>query len=132
MSTQKERMYQQIEKHGENLNKIFHTKFDNITLCKKLRRLEAKAHKLAEDYCNGVIDFEAQDIGEADIAKKVAKILGDKVCKDGIATYPLVMNRDPRGYALKIDDEWLRSTNYQIERDWGGYGILAPEFNGKA
>lgn len=48
---------------------------------------------------------------------------------------PVFINRDPRGYALKIDDEWLRKMRdnpntvhlASIERDWGGYGIIAPE-----
>lgn len=30
---------EQITKHGENLNAIFNTGLDPITLCKKLRRL---------------------------------------------------------------------------------------------
>jgi len=34
-----------------------------------------------------------------------------------------------RGYALKIDDEFVKGK--QIHRDMGGYGILAPEINEK-
>jgi len=34
---------------------------------------------------------------------------------------------DPRGYALKLDDEWTRANAPHIHRDWGGYGILAPD-----
>lgn len=48
---------------------------------------------------------------------------------------PVFINRDPRGYALKIDDEWIRQQRADhrtvhmagIHQDWGGYGILAPE-----
>ena len=36
----KERMHKQIEEHGANLNSIFKTGLDNITLCKKLHSLE--------------------------------------------------------------------------------------------
>jgi hypothetical protein len=43
------------------------------------------------------------------------------------ATVPVFLNRDPRGYALKIDDEWMRSQAHPLHRDWGGYGIIAPE-----
>lgn len=39
----KERMYKQIKEHGENLNAIFNTGIDNVTLCKKLLRIERKA-----------------------------------------------------------------------------------------
>jgi len=41
---------------------------------------------------------------------------------------PVVINRDPRGYALKIEDEWFKDHDVRIHKDWGGYGILAPDF----
>ena len=40
----------------------------------------------------------------------------------------LFLNGDARGYALKIDDEYLKNNNFNIHRDWGGYGIIAPDF----
>ena len=41
---------------------------------------------------------------------------------------PVFVNRDPRGYALKIDDEWMRARQeVRLATDWGGYGILAPD-----
>ena len=33
---------------------------------------------------------------------------------------------DEKGYALKIDDKYIRDKT--IHRDWGGYGIIAPDF----
>ena len=48
----KEIMYQKIEQHGQNLNNIFKTKFDNITLYKKLFRLERKVHHATTCLCN--------------------------------------------------------------------------------
>jgi hypothetical protein len=49
----------------------------------------------------------------------------------------LLINSDPRGCALKIDDEWLKSNiaKYafldKLQRDWGGYGLLCcPELMG--
>ena len=58
MSTQQERMTKRIRKHGENLSIIFpeRTVHDPIDLCKKLRRLEAKASRVALDLCNGDTD----------------------------------------------------------------------------
>ena len=41
---------------------------------------------------------------------------------------PVFVNGDPRGYALKIDDSYVKKFNLKIERDWGGYGIIAPDF----
>jgi len=40
---------------------------------------------------------------------------------------PVFINRDPRGYALKINDDWMRATDCRLHRDWGGYGIIAPD-----
>ena len=124
-NTKKEEMYGQIEKHGENLNKIFGTGYANIALCKKLRLLEIAAHKIA--FYNGNVGYasaaeEATIIGK--ILDKVDKILGFR--KKGV---PVFLNLDARGYALKIDDDWMRK-NHRVElcKDWGGYGIIAPDF----
>ena len=48
----KQRMYEAIEKHGENLNVIFNTKLDNVTLSKKLLSIERKAHRAASNLLN--------------------------------------------------------------------------------
>ena len=40
----------------------------------------------------------------------------------------IFVNGDARGYALKIDDNYIRSNNFNIYRDFGGYGIIAPDF----
>ncbi len=124
----REKMYEAIEKHGADLNRIFNTALDNITLSKRLFSLENKLHKYAEDYCNGIMTEESYDVEESIIAKKVAKLLGRKVSTlDGVPTYPLFFNRDPRGYSLKLDSDWVRDNDIKIHRDWGGYGILAPD-----
>lgn len=129
--TQKERMYQQIQKHGENLNAIFHTGLDPIKLCKRLRSLENKAHKLATDYCNGDVDTDKWEIEQSPILAAVRKVL----YPNGMTNSPLdcciFINGDARGYALKIKEDYVRNNNLTIYRDWGGYGILAPEFDGK-
>ena len=41
----------------------------------------------------------------------------------------IFLNLDPRGYALKIDDQDARALD--IYKDWGGYGIICPEFDGR-
>jgi hypothetical protein len=117
----KEMMYKKIENHGRDLNKIFHTKYGNIELCKKLFRLEHKARQLAEDYCNGVNGITTENWEEKckPILKKVNNILGNK-------KVPIFLNGDARGYALKIDDESAEAL--EIYKDWGGYGIIAPDF----
>jgi hypothetical protein len=136
----KERMYQAIEKHGANLNAIFNTGLDNVVLCKKLFRLEKKAHHATTCLCNtNTLDLlelnrftgwdvhqateEEQDAFFDPILESVYKILGEK------AKECVVINFDPRGYALKIKSDYVSKHNLIIEKDWGGYGILAPDFS---
>jgi hypothetical protein len=132
MNTKKQRQAEQIKAHGENLLAIFPnaTEKDPVTLCKKLRRLETKARRITTDYCNG--DFDAGENGEKldaaldPILANVNAILGNT----GKNPVPVFVNRDPRGYALKIDDVWMHNKQARIYSDWGGYGIIAPEFTG--
>lgn len=42
-----------------------------------------------------------------------------------LATDRVWFNGDPRGYALKVD---LRDGE-TLHRDWGGYGIIAPDLS---
>lgn len=123
----KERMYQQIENHGKNLNTVFGLSEDPVKLAKRLHSIEVKAHKLAEDYCNGVngVDTETWPALTDKILDRLDKIINFK--KQNI---PVFVNGDARGYALKIDDEYVRHYGLTIHKDWGGYGILAPEFDG--
>ena len=122
----KERIYEQIRKHGENLNQVFGLNEDPIKLAKKLHSLEVKAHKLATDYCNGennVTTENWEDLTDVILAKV------DKVLNFKAQNIPVFVNGDARGYALKIRDEYAK--NLTIYKDWGGYGILAPEFDGR-
>ena len=73
--TKHQRMYDRIRKHGADLNRIFGLDEDPVTLCKRLRRLEGKAHKLAEDYCNGLIESPAYEMQAGQILTKVDKLL---------------------------------------------------------
>jgi SMC interacting uncharacterized protein involved in chromosome segregation len=120
----KERMNEQIRKHGENLNKVFGLNEDPIKLAKKLHTIELKAHKLATDYCNGE-NGVWETLSDA-ILEKV-----DKVLNFTAQEIPVFVNGDARGYALKINDDYVRNNGLEIHKDWGGYGILAPEFDGR-
>lgn len=120
-TTKKQQMYAQILEHGNNLNNIFNTGIEPIELCKKLRRLELKANRIATDWCNGVIDSENIEKHTKPILKAADKILKSK--------YIISFNGDARGYALKISDKIVRENNLKIYTDWGGYGILAPDFS---
>ena len=137
--TKREKMLIEIERHGTNLNAIFNTNFDNITLCRKLYRLERKAHRATTNLCNTntlhlnelnrytgynveQTSEEEQEKFFGDILNKVDKLIGFKA-----ANVPVFINYDARGYALKIKSEFIKDK--QLMSDWGGYGILAPDFN---
>lgn len=124
----KQRMNDRIRKHGEDLNRILGLTDDPVKTAKMVHRFEVKAHQLSTDYCNGArgLDSETWEL-EAD---KILNAL-DKKINFKRAGIPVFLNGDARGYALKIDDEYVQKNGLDIHRDWGGYGILAPEFDGK-
>ncbi len=134
----KEKMYQEIEQHGQNLNKIFNTGIEPVKLCKSLHRLETKAHHATTCLCNTntlhllelnrYTGYDVEQTNEEDqdkffdkITKSLEKILGKNKA--------IFINFDPRGYALKISDDYVRKHSLKINRDMGGYGILAPDFS---
>ena len=109
--------------HGIKLGDIFPTSHKTgVDLCKWLRRMENKANRLATDYCNGAIDGETWEVESEKIVDRVNEMLGNESFK-----VPVFLNGDCRGYALKIEDSYIRENGFDIYRDWGGYGILAPE-----
>jgi hypothetical protein len=116
---------QAIIRHGQQLLAIFpRARYqDPVQLCKRLRRLEAQAHRTAEDFCNGLIDCDRWEYISDQIHADVCKLLGSP------GDDHIMINGDARGYALKIDDEAMRLNNWQLHRDFGGYGIIAPEIS---
>jgi hypothetical protein len=135
-TSQKQTMHQQIEQHGNNLNAIFNTGLDAVNLCKKLRRLENEAHKLATDYCNGDngIDSENWEDKITPVMHKVYSLLNNGKYNDDRPhqkKVPIFLNGDARGYALKINGSYvklLQTAGKNIYTDWGGYGIICPDF----
>ena len=131
METKKERMYKRIENHGSNLLKLFPeaTIKEHIKLCKSLFRLENASHIIAERQCNGAIEDKELSEYSRTLRMKIIEILGltpkGNTCEDDM--YPIFFNLDARGYSLKISDEYINGTSNNIYKDWGGYGILAPD-----
>ena len=131
---QKVTMYQQIEQHGQNLNAIFNTGIENVKLCKSLSRLEFKANKIATDWCNGVINDDNINDSIEPVMKSVYKLLNNGIYNDDRPhqkKVPVFFNGDARGYALKINDSYVKLLQLQgknIYTDWGGYGIVCPDF----
>jgi hypothetical protein len=120
----KAKMYQDIQKHGEKLLKIFPNakQKDPVKLCKSLRTYERKISAITLALCNGdphLIDGDSQ---LDNLHNKVGALLKPSHAR------PFFINRDPRGYALKIQDTDSRIHSADLHRDMGGYGILAPDF----
>ena len=113
-----------IIKHGRKLQKIFPAvaSMDPIALCKKLRRLENMANRAATNLCNVANYQETFDATKNDVLGKLDKLLQFRALK-----IPVFVNGDPRGYALKIDCEYVRANRLDICTDWGGEGLLAPD-----
>jgi len=135
----REQMLAAINQHGENLNAIFSTQFDNVTLCRKLFRLELKANRAATNLLNTntlhlhelnkytgydveQTTEEQQEVFFNDILNKVDKIINFRA-----KNIPVYINYDARGYTLKIKSNFVKNLN--IYTDFGGCGILAPDFN---
>ena len=113
-----------IDAHGRELLRIFPNSVekDPAKLCKKLRRLELEAERFALRCCNGP-DWATPEACDADgerILVRFAAVLRPQ-------NVPIFLNRDPRGHSLKIDDAWTREHAPSLYRDWGGYGIIAPD-----
>ena len=123
-------MLARIKAHGDNLLAVFPdaTERDPVKLCKKLRRLEARASAITLHNCNvGMTD--------ADYFEATARVLArvHALLQYNAHEVPVFVNGDPRGYALKIDDAWVRAhADYRLHRDWGGYGIIAPDLTNAA
>jgi hypothetical protein len=123
----RDKMYQDIENHGIKLLKLFPNakQQDPVKLCKSLRRLEAKVEKVTVALCNGEIEQYPADCELDYLLRKVGEVLRDY---SGANAPKVFINRDPRGYALKIPDTDPRVQAVGLHRDMGGYGIIAPDF----
>ena len=96
-----------------------------LELYKQLHRLETRVHRENENDCNGTTGLSEKQEGLRD-KRRFEKYQSLLPGVEG-----LFINGDPRGYALKIhvkQTEELRDKGINLYRDWGGYGIFAPEF----
>jgi hypothetical protein len=116
-------MYTNIQQHGNNLITLFRIKNTHpIELCKKLRALENTTHRAATKFCNGELSEQQWNRASDYVRDQLSNLFGP-------AWLPIIkINSDPRGYALKIDSDFMRIQSVSLYRDFGGYGILAPDF----
>lgn len=100
---------------------------DPLTLWRALRRAECALHRYAEIACNR--EMRAWEIrAEERTVERVKTLLwGEDATSWPTDTPKLHFNSDPRGYALKVSDAWMREhRDCRLRTDWGGYGLLAP------
>lgn len=108
----------------EQLARHFLYKIDGEKVNQALQKLEKRTHHLSEAYCNGEITNSRWSAHCSYVKKRVADLFGFEIPG-------FFVNGDPRGHALKIDDNvernLLQTHGIYFQRDWGGYALLAPE-----
>ena len=134
----KQRMYERIEKHGQALIEFFGLPDqDPVKLSKRIFSIENKAHRAITCLCNtNTLDlmelnqYTGYDVKQATEEEqdaffdKIMVRIKNVISKENM--HKVFINFDPRGYALKIKPEFSKGFYNQ---DWGGNGILAPDFN---
>jgi len=111
----------EITRHVELLSKLSGEggtyAFDVLS---RLYELEEHAHEIITEQCN-----TGGDEGDETLREILQEVRGILTEVDNKAIF---INYDPRGYALKIKDDYIRENNIRMWTDFGGYGILAPDF----
>lgn len=139
--TKKEIRQQRLNRHYLALVKLAEScgvVVDGKKLSVKLLEVERVAHAVATAYCNGEnirISFKGRIPTDCDFRtdenawENAERAITDQVQRLFMWKLPhLLINADARGYSLKIDSEKGRELieSCGLERDWGGYGLLAP------
>ena len=122
-------MYARIKKHGEDIKKIFSLPADTdpIKLCKRLRKLEVQAMRIVSIHGRG--QYEEAAKREAQLMINLKNVLMPYSTPEEFLKFGIFLNTDPRGYALKIPDDIVKENAWTIHKDWGEFGILAPDLN---
>lgn len=111
------------ERHLEALSRRYGIQ-DTERFWATARRAECKFHRLleAENADNYKEIQQKLEETEKTARQRLTLLVRNKELFRG----DLVFNRDPRGYALKLDLAIYEQTN-GMYRDWGDYVIVAPD-----
>lgn len=137
----------QIRKQYNEIMKPYHSAglsvVGDVLVMIRLDQIEDKLHQKAEQACNCEVDERWYDRLDSLTARYIDEIEDYLPKLKGM----IYCNRDPRGVALKItpyidtDDHDTRHgcdpnpvhqkmiREMGFATDWGGYGLLAPQFN---
>ena len=108
-------------RHIQLLGEMFGCEFPNpFQIFETLARAEREAHRRTTLECNEAISDEESEKWHDRFVSRLTKNLGVDKMPDGF-----FINYDPRGYALKMKEGTFQKG---LWTDFGGYGILAPEF----
>lgn len=120
--------YYLLEKQYNHYKDVLITLNINPEILHKLKRLDARYYTLSLNYCNGLIESDIFEKYTNEIEEKVKDLLQDKseLIKFNRVKPEQKCLSDPRGHAFKIKEEFTNATH--IIRDWGGDGILFPDF----
>ena len=86
------------------------------------RKIERKAHRLAERMCDDPNLTESDIQRQKEALKATVRSLYSGNIPNGF-----LLNWDPRGYACKIEGDVMKDIRDRCDfpTDWGGYGLLA-------
>lgn len=88
-----------------------------------LRLIEIEANRFFLETVSNYIPEKEYNARVSKITKRVVSVFG------GNLPHGFLLNADPRGYALKLEiDNQNQDVSTGIHMDFGGYGILAPDF----
>ena len=122
-----------IRRNYKQLAPVYHrfgmSVVGDVAMMKRLCVIENKLHGWAEDACSREIPERSQKNRE----REEEKLLDEVKMMLPLAASAIFANGDPRGWTLKIDDNFMRQwesknpDNPRFVRDWGGYGLISPD-----
>lgn len=111
-----------VQRHMDKLSKILGVTITEDKML-ALAEIELEGHRFAEKCCNGELtdDEYCKLLGQA--ASRAYELL-----TNGEYNSAVMFNGDPRGHFLKLEYKFLIEKESKLTTDWGGYGIIVPDF----
>lgn len=111
----------------KKLGRLMGKDINGAAAYRQLRFCEDVLQRLHVDMCNAQVSPSRIASAHNTARSLIQKYFGPKFLENYF-----YLNSDPRGYALKVEDAFEREVLYpagiNLQRDMGGYGLLAPDF----